>query len=92
MDRYQFDEMPQQAIDVMDLIAKNRSCMRKGGIADLYKVSEIVLNEFRSGTMGEITLETVALGQEAKRIMEEKEAEREANKDLEPKKKKRRRR
>ncbi|MBU2883504.1 ribosome biogenesis GTPase YlqF [Psychrosphaera sp. B3R10] len=94
MDRFQFDEMPQQPIDVMDLIAKNRACMRKGGIADLYKVSEIVINEYRGGVFGPITLETVELGLAAKVIMEEKEAEREANKEKEEelKKKKRRRR
>lgn len=94
MQRYQIDEMPQQAIDVMDEIARNRSCMRKGGIADLYKVSEIILNEFRSGTMGRITLETVELAQQAKAIIAQIEAERAAQKEDEknkPKKKRRRR-
>lgn len=91
MSRYQFDEMPQQPIDVMDAIARNRSCIRKGGIADLYKVSEIILNEFRSGTMGRITLETVELAEQAKVIIAEKEAERAAKKDQEDGKKKKRR-
>lgn len=91
MERYQIDEMPQQPIDVMDLIAQNRSCVRKGGIADLYKVSEIILNEYRSGTMGRITLETVELAEQAKAFIAEKEAEREANKDKEDGKKKKRR-
>ncbi|QTH64717.1 ribosome biogenesis GTPase YlqF [Psychrosphaera ytuae] len=91
MERYQIEEMPQQPIDVMDLIAQNRSCVRKGGIADLYKVSEIILNEYRSGTMGRITLETVELAEQAKAFIAEKEAEREANKDNEGAKKKKRR-
>lgn len=92
MSRYQFDEMPAQPIDVMDAIARNRSCIRKGGIADLYKVSEIILNEFRSGTMGRITLETVELAEQAKVIIAEKEAERAAKKEQEDGKKKKRRR
>jgi len=93
MDRYQMDEMPAQPIDVMDAIARNRSCMRKGGIADLYKVSEIILNEYRSGTLGRMTLETIELAEQAKQIIAEKEAEREARKEAgEDKKKKKRRR
>ena len=92
MDRYQIAEMPQQPIQVMDEIAKNRSCMRKGGIADLYKVSEIILNEYRSGTMGRITLETIELAEQAKVFIAEKEAERAAEREKDDGKKKKRRR
>lgn len=70
-DRYQIADLPAQPIDVMDIIAERRSCMRKGGIADLYKVSEILLNEYRSGTLGQITLETVEQGEQAKAFIEE---------------------
>lgn len=92
--RYQIEEMPQQPIDVMDEIARNRACMKKGGIADLYRVSEIVLNDYRSGALGQITLETVEQGEEAKRIGKIQEAERLAKKKAfeENKKKKKRRR
>lgn len=90
--RYQFDDMPQQPIDVMDEIAKNRACMRKGGIADLYKVSEILLNDYRSATLGQITLETVELAEIAKAFIAEAEAKREAEKALDDGKKKKRRR
>ena len=94
MERYQIEQMPMQPIDVMDAIARNRACMRKGGIADLYKVSEIILNEFRSGTLGRITLETIELAEEAKQIIIGKEAERAAKEAAgdDKKKKKRRRR
>jgi len=93
-ERYQIDELPQQPIDVMDEIARNRACMKKGGIADLYRVSEIVLNDYRSGALGQITLETVEQGEEAKRIGKIQEAERLAKKKAfeENKKKKRKRR
>lgn len=92
--RYQIDELPEQPIDVMDEIARNRACMKKGGIADLYRVSEIVLNDYRSGALGRITLETVEQGEEAKRIGKIQEAERLAKKKAfeENKKKKKRRR
>lgn len=92
--RYQIEELPEQPIDVMDEIARNRACMKKGGIADLYRVSEIVLNDYRSGALGRITLETVEQGEEAKRIGKIQEAERLAKKKAfeENKKKKKRRR
>ena len=56
--RFQIDELPDTDIELMDLIAKRRNCMRRGGIADTHKVSEILLNEFRSGTLGRLSLET----------------------------------
>lgn len=93
-ERYQLDEIAQQPIDVIDAIAVKRACMRKGGIADLYKVSEIILNDFRSGTLGAITLEPVELGEEAKAIGKIQQAERLAKKKAfeENKKKKKKKR
>ncbi|WP_062268239.1 ribosome biogenesis GTPase YlqF [Endozoicomonas arenosclerae] len=56
--RFQLSELPATDIELMDAIAARRNCMRRGGIADLHKVSEILLNEFRSGGLGRISLET----------------------------------
>lgn len=92
MERYQIKEMPQQPIEVMDKIAELRGFLRKGGIADLYKVSEILLNEYRSANLGKITLETIELAEEAKTIIAELQAKREAEKENDGKKKKKRRR
>jgi ribosome biogenesis GTPase A len=94
IERYQLKDMPDAPIEVMDAIAVNRACVRKGGIADLYKVSEIILNDYRSGTLGPITLETVEQGIEAKAIGKIQEAERLAKKQAfeDNKKKKRPRR
>ena len=38
-------------------IAKNRKCLAKGGEYDLEKASILLLDEFRSGKIGYITLE-----------------------------------
>ncbi|MFT6528935.1 MAG: ribosome biogenesis GTPase A [Psychrosphaera sp.] len=92
IERYQLKDMPATPIEVMDAIAVNRACVRKGGIADLYKVSEIILNDYRSGTLGAITLETVEQGIEAKAIGKIQEAERLAKKQaFEDNKKKKKR-
>lgn len=56
--RYQIDNLPSSSIELFDVIGRRRNCMRKGGIADTHKVAEILINEFRDGSLGRITLET----------------------------------
>ncbi|WOG27926.1 ribosome biogenesis GTPase YlqF [Endozoicomonas sp. 8E] len=71
--RFQIKELPSSDIELMDVIAARRNCMRRGGIADLHKVSEILLNEFRSGGLGRISLETPEMVEQER--PEPKEAE-----------------
>ena len=59
--RYQLKDIPESGIELFDLIGQRRGCMRRGGIADTHKVSEILLNELRDGTLGRISLETPAM-------------------------------
>ena len=42
---------------MLDHIAKNRGCLKKGGEVDYFKTAGIVLDDFRSGRIGLITLE-----------------------------------
>ena len=56
--RYQLQEIPELGIELFDMIGQRRGCMRRGGIADTHKVSEILINELRDGTLGRISLET----------------------------------
>jgi ribosome biogenesis GTPase A len=44
---------------LLTAIAEQRSLLAKGGGADLQKAALVLLNEFRAGTLGRITLETV---------------------------------
>ena len=46
-----------EAIEIMDEIGKNRGTLMRGGLIDYEKVSGIILDEFRKGTLGRITLE-----------------------------------
>lgn len=59
--RYGFDERPEDGLALMDGIAAKRRFFKRGGIPDLHKVSEILLNEFRSGKLGRMSLETPAM-------------------------------
>ncbi len=58
MKRYNLKELPASGIELFDAVGLRRGCMRRGGIADMHKVAEILLNEFRDGTLGKISLET----------------------------------
>lgn len=40
-------------------VARARNLLARDGIPDLHKAAEVLLNEFRAGTLGRITLETV---------------------------------
>jgi len=46
-----------EPLEAMEAIAAKRGCLLKGGSYDYEKVSRIILDEFRRGMMGKITLE-----------------------------------
>lgn len=54
--RYEVSEDADR-VAVLEEIAKNRNCLAKGGTYDLEKASILLLDEFRSGKIGNITLE-----------------------------------
>ncbi len=54
--RYQIDE-ENDIIEIMDSIAAVRGCLKKGATTDYDKVAGIILDDFRSGKLGNITLE-----------------------------------
>ncbi len=56
--RYNLEGEFQQGIDIMDQIAINRGCILRGKEIDYSRVANIVLDEFRAGKIGRISLET----------------------------------
>lgn len=67
--RYGFDTNAMDAVAVIEAIARKRGCIIKGrgGELDREKASAILLNDYRSGTLGRISLETPAL-RESRRL------------------------
>ena len=65
--KYKFEESeisssegsPNYYLEIMELIGRKRGALISGGRVDNLKVSEIILDEFRSGKIGKITLEKV---------------------------------
>ncbi|WP_166269226.1 ribosome biogenesis GTPase YlqF [Marinobacter caseinilyticus] len=56
--RYKLDTLPVDGLALMDTIAAQRNFYSRGGVPDLHKVSEVLINELRSGKLGAISLET----------------------------------
>lgn len=57
MNRYNVELDNKTALEVMELIGVRRGCIVKGGEIDYSKTSNIILDEFRKGKIGKITLE-----------------------------------
>lgn len=76
--RYGFEALPVDGIALMDDIAVKRRFLGRGGIPDLNKVSEVLLNEFRAGTLGRISLETPEMVEQEIQESAAAEAEKEA--------------
>ena len=43
--------------EILALVAKERGCLAKGGEADTARAAGLLLDDFRSGRLGQITLE-----------------------------------
>lgn len=54
--RYEVSE-EQTPVEILEEIAKNRNCVKKGGELDYSKAAALVIDEFRNGRLGKITLE-----------------------------------
>ena len=57
VERYKLKFLPEKGEDLLDEIGRRRGCLKKGGIVDIHKASEIFINELRGGKIGRISLE-----------------------------------
>jgi len=55
--RYNIDIENKSPLEIMEEIGKKRGALIKGGEIDYTKTSSIILDEFRKGIIGRITLE-----------------------------------
>lgn len=54
--RYEVDEN-QEPVEILNAIADMRKCLKKGAELDLVKAADLLLDEYRNGKLGRITLE-----------------------------------
>ncbi len=50
-------EEGQDGPGILGQVAQNRNCVKKGGELDYSKAASLMVDEFRSGRLGKITLE-----------------------------------
>ena len=55
--RYELDAVPQSELEFIETIGRQRGCLRAGGQIELDKACKILINEYRLGMLGRITLE-----------------------------------
>jgi ribosome biogenesis GTPase A len=48
---------PEETVQLLERIGSQRGCLRKGGVIDYEKAERILINEFRSGKLGQFTLD-----------------------------------
>ncbi|MGK0393046.1 MAG: ribosome biogenesis GTPase A [Alcanivorax borkumensis] len=87
-ERFKLDTLPDEGVPFLETIGKQRGCIGKGGHVDFDRTAALLINEYRSGKLGPITLETPAMAEkehvkvvEIRRLKEEeKEAKKKARK------------
>ncbi|HAS74095.1 MAG TPA: ribosome biogenesis GTPase YlqF [Clostridiales bacterium UBA8960] len=60
-ERYKLDESIEDVVEIMTVIGRKRGCLVKGNEVDLEKASRLIVDEFRKGQIGRITLEIPSL-------------------------------
>lgn len=80
-ERYKLDEVPPREIELIEEIGRKRGCVRSGGMVDFHKASEILINEIRDKTLGEISFETPEMVEKEIVHFEEQEAQKIAERE-----------
>ncbi|WP_230655823.1 ribosome biogenesis GTPase YlqF [Psychrobacter sp. I-STPA10] len=88
--RYKIDELPQNDWVFLEMAGRNRGCIRSGNQVDMQRISEILINELRSGTIGRITMETPEMREQEEVLVAEIRAKAEAKKQAKLEEKKQR--
>ena len=57
MERYKLESLSEETIENLDAIARKRGCLISGGNIDYNRIAVILLDEFRGGKIGRISLE-----------------------------------
>jgi len=66
LDAYDLDYLEAHSYDILADIARKRGCLMTGGKVDRNRAAGIVINDFRDGKLGQITLEKPAEAAEIK--------------------------
>jgi ribosome biogenesis GTPase A len=57
-DRYKIEELPEDTVELIEMIGKKRGCLISGGAIDYEKAINLFLLDLRGGKLGRFSLET----------------------------------
>ena len=57
-ERFKLEELPEEGVLFLEVIGKQRGCLGRGGHVDFDRAAALLINEYRSGKLGQISLET----------------------------------
>jgi len=61
--RYDLDEIPQEIVELFEIIGRRRGCLMAGGIVDFDKTADLIVREVRNVQFGPITFDLDVLEQ-----------------------------
>ena len=62
-ERYKIEPEMEDVVEIMTFIGRKRGCLVRGNEVDLEKASRLIVDEFRKGVIGRITLEIPSRGE-----------------------------
>lgn len=62
-ERFKLDALPAEGVPFLETIGQLRGCLGRGGHVDFDRTATLLINEYRSGKLGQITLETPAMAE-----------------------------
>ena len=71
--RYKIEEVFEDPLETLDAIARKRGCLVSGGAIDYNRIAVMLLDEFRGGKIGNITLERPDDVIEEKKVIKKEE-------------------
>ena len=81
---------PLDDLAFLEALGRQRGCLRKGGQVDLEKVSSVLVNEFRTGKLGRVSLETPVMIPAEEEVVQRVAEEKQQRDELRKSKRKRR--
>lgn len=80
-ERYQLAELPATELELLESIGTKRGCLTAGKRVDLLKASRVLIQDFRDGSLGRITLETPQMMEQELKEADEFQRQRAAKKE-----------
>ncbi|NMD69491.1 ribosome biogenesis GTPase YlqF [Bacillus sp. DNRA2] len=56
-ERFKLVDVPEETVELFDVVGRNRGCLAGGGLVDYDKVSELVIRELRTEKLGRLSFE-----------------------------------